>query len=129
MPARRPANPRCASPSTTPRPTWNVRSRRWTRRERDRQATMLAQTIEAIEPVDPSVLPELRAALARTLYHSLETGRMDRARTLATVNVSAARTLADRKSLVSALRALHDVSWSPGTAQQRLAILDELAHL
>jgi tetratricopeptide (TPR) repeat protein len=97
--------------------------------ERDRLVAMLEEAIEAVELVDPLVVSKLRAALAGALYHSLETGRMDRARAVATTNVSAARRLGDHDSLVSALRALHDVSWSPGTAHQRLVLLDELDHL
>jgi hypothetical protein len=97
--------------------------------ERDRQVAMLEEAVEAVEPVAPLVVAELRAALAGALNHSLETGRMDRARAVATTNVSAARRLGDHESLVSAPRALHDVSWSPGTADQRLVVLDELAQM
>jgi hypothetical protein len=82
-----------------------------------------------VEGVDVSLVCDLRAALARTLYHSLEAGRMARARAIAEQNLEVARAHGGGALLIAALRACHDVAWGPGTAIQRLALLDELERL
>ena len=97
--------------------------------ERDVQAAILESAIAAIGTLDPALRCDLRAALARTLYHSLEAGRMARGRAIATENLDTARTEGEDEVLIAALRARHDVEWSPGTASDRLAILDELEGL
>ncbi len=97
--------------------------------ERDAQAAMLEAAAAAVGTLDPALLCDLWAALALTLYHSLESGRMSRARDIAAQNLEAARALGGDEVLVRALRAGHDVEWSPGTAPTRLALLDELAPL
>ena len=42
--------------------------------ERDAQAAILESAVAAVGTLDPALLCDLRAALARTLYHSLEAG-------------------------------------------------------
>jgi hypothetical protein len=65
------------------------------------------------------------AALARDLYHSLDAPRADQARQLASLAVSLARRSGDPATLAHCLIAAHDVCWRPGSARERLAILDE----
>ncbi len=97
--------------------------------DRDAQAAILESAAAAVASLDPALHCDLISALARTLYHSMESGRMDRARDIAAENLKAARALGSADVLIRALRARHDVEWSPGTAAERLAVLDELAQL
>ena len=54
---------------------------------------------------------------------------MARGRAIAEQNLEAARAHGGDGLLVAALRARHDVDWGPGTAPQRLEVLDELEGL
>ena len=69
------------------------------------------------------------AALARTLYHSLEADQMARAARIAEHAVDLARRSGDAEATAEALLALHDVHWRPGHAEQRLEVLGRLAEV
>lgn len=94
--------------------------------ERDAQAALLQAAADVLG-VDPGPLAaRVHAALARTLYHSMEASRMARAGPVAEHAVDLARQSADPDAVVDALLALHDVNWAPGTAARRLDVLDQL---
>jgi hypothetical protein len=71
----------------------------------------------------------VNAALARDLYHSFDASRTARARQLAGHAVALARRSGDARTLAHCLFAAHDVCWRPGSAGERLAVLDELLGL
>jgi len=78
-------------------------------------------------PSDTALRSRLVAALARAYRHA-SGGEVDaRATALADEAVALARDSGDRTALGQALLALHDVLWRPGTARQRLEVLDEMA--
>ncbi|MGH9030571.1 MAG: ATP-binding protein [Acidimicrobiia bacterium] len=75
----------------------------------------------------PSVLrARVLASLARELHHSLEMTNRDRALVLARRAVDLARTQEDAATLGYSLLALHDACWRPGTAAERLVLLDDM---
>lgn len=71
----------------------------------------------------------VNAALARDLYHSLDASRTYRARQLAHHAVTLARRSGDPGTLARCLIAAHDMCWRPGSARERLTVLDELLAL
>ena len=71
----------------------------------------------------------VNAALARDLYHSLDAARTPQARQLAQHAVTLARGSRDPWTLAHCLIAAHDVCWRPGSARERLTVLDELLAL
>ncbi|MBW3664729.1 MAG: AAA family ATPase [Actinobacteria bacterium] len=79
-------------------------------------------------PDEPSDLgARVLAALARELYHSVGSERdWGRAPVLAQEAVHAARKLGDPGTLAFCLLALHDARWRPGTALERLVVVDEM---
>jgi predicted ATPase len=68
----------------------------------------------------------LNAALGQDLYHSLDASRTRQARQLAQHAVTLARGSGDPWTLAHCLITAHDVRWRPGSARDRLAVLDEL---
>ena len=93
-----------------------------------------ADVISALEeavrvlPRRPSVLrARLLAALARELHHAIDAEQdWERAPLLAAEAVDAARSTGDQGTLAFCLLALHDARWRPGTASDRLPVLDEM---
>ena len=94
--------------------------------ERDSHAAVLSAAIDAIGDDGAPLAARLHAALARTLYHSLETVQMARAALIAEHAVELARSSADAEAMAEALLALHDVRWHPGQARQRLEVVGDL---
>lgn len=68
----------------------------------------------------------LLASLARDLHHSWEEGNTARARPVAERAVAIARDVDDAGTLAFSLLALHDAGWGPGTAENRLPIVEEM---
>ena len=93
--------------------------------ERDSQAALLAAV--AIDGTSAALAARVQAALARTLYHSLEADQMAQAVPVAERAVEIARDSGDPLATADALQALHDVAWRPGQANRRLGVLDHLA--
>jgi len=95
--------------------------------ERDSHAALLASAAEALDGTPTALAARVQAALARTLYHSLEAGQMAQAVPVAEHAVEIARETGDPQATADALQALHDVAWRPGQANRRLDVLDHLA--
>jgi len=96
--------------------------------EREQTIALLQQAAGTAGPAaDLAALVD--AALARDLYHSLDASRTPQARQLASDAVTLARQSGDRWTLARCLIATHDVCWSPGSARDRLTVLDELLAL
>jgi hypothetical protein len=94
--------------------------------ERDSQAALLTAAAQALGDEPASLAARVHAALARTLYHSLEAGQMARAVPAAEHAAGLARGSGDPEANAEALLALHDVRWRPGQAGARLEVLDRI---
>jgi hypothetical protein len=96
----------------------------------EREQTIgLLQQAAATGGLTPELTALVNAALARDLYHSLDAARTPRARQLAQQAVTLARESTDRWILAHCLIAAHDLCWRPGSARDRLTVLDELLDL
>jgi hypothetical protein len=95
--------------------------------ERDSHAAVLTAAAEALDGASTALAAQVQAALARTLYHSLETDQMAQAVRIAEQAVEIAGDSGDPPATADALQALHDVAWRPGQASRRLDVLDHLA--
>jgi len=95
--------------------------------ERDSHAALLSAAAKALDGTSTALAAQVQAALARTLYHSLEAGQMAQAVPIAERAVEIARDSGDTPATADALQALHDVAWRPGQANRRLDVLDHLA--
>ena len=95
--------------------------------ERDSHAAVLAAAAEALDGTSTALAAQVQAALARTLYHSLEADQMAQAVPIAEHAVEIARDSGDPQATADALQALHDVAWRPGQANRRLDVIDRLA--
>jgi hypothetical protein len=95
--------------------------------ERDNHAALLAAAAEALDGTSTALAARVQAALARTLYHSLEADQMAQAVPIAEHAVEIARDSGDPSATADAMQALHDVAWRPGQANRRLDVLDHLA--
>jgi predicted ATPase len=93
--------------------------------EREQTIRLLQQAAEATD-LTGGLPALLNAALGQALYHSLDASRTGQARQLAQDAVTLARGSGDPKTLARCLITAHDVRWRPGTASDRLAVLDEL---
>jgi hypothetical protein len=71
----------------------------------------------------------VNAALAQDLYHSLDASRTRQARQRAHHAATLARRSGGPWTLARCLIAAHDVRWRPGSARERLTVLDELPAL
>ncbi|HEX6499447.1 MAG TPA: AAA family ATPase [Micromonosporaceae bacterium] len=71
------------------------------------------------------LLALLLAARARTLHHAAPAGSVE-AVPVADRAVALARTVGDDSTLAACLLAAHDARWRPGSARQRLPIVDEM---
>jgi hypothetical protein len=94
--------------------------------EHDNHAALLAATADALSDDATALGARVRATLARTLHHSLDTDQMARAPAVAQQAVALARRSRDPQATADALLALHDSCWRPGAAVQRMTVLDEL---
>jgi tetratricopeptide (TPR) repeat protein len=89
----------------------------------DEQAmTVLA---DAVDAGPGPLLPRLLAAQARSLHHKLSDP--DRPVAIAERAVELARASADPGLLAACLLALQDARWQPGSAAERLPIIEEMA--
>lgn len=116
---------RCADPSGLARAAIATHALGW----RDSHAESIALLDEAarVLPESPSVLrARVFAALARDLHHTRDTSGQGRAPALAAKAVADARQVDDPSTLAFCLLALHDASWQPGTAESRLAVIEEM---
>jgi AAA ATPase domain len=95
--------------------------------ERDSHAALLAAAAEALGGTPAALAARVQAALARTLYHSLEADQMARAVPIAERAVEIARDSGDPPATADAWQARHDVAWRPGQANRRLDVLGQLA--
>ena len=96
----------------------------------EREQTIgLLQQAAGTSGLTPGLAALVNAALARDLHHSLDASRTPRARQLAQHAVSLARGSRDLWTLAHCLIAAHDVCWRPGSARERLTVLDELLAL
>jgi predicted ATPase len=95
--------------------------------ERDSHAALLATAAKALDGTSTALAARAQAALARTLYHSLEADQMAQAVPIAELAVEIARDSGDPSATADALQALHDVAWRPGQANRRLSVLSHLA--
>ena len=95
--------------------------------ERDSHAALLAAAAEGLDGTSTALAARVQAALAQTLYHSLEAGQMAAAVAIAERAVEIACDCGDPSAAADALQALHDVAWRPGQASRRLNVLDDLA--
>ena len=94
--------------------------------ERDSHAALLTAAAQALGDELAALAARVHAALARTLYHSLEAGQMARAVPAAEHAAGLARGSGDPEANAEALLALHDVRWRPGQAGARLEVLDRI---
>ena len=97
--------------------------------ERDSHAAVLAAAIDALGDEPAALAARGHAALARTLYHSLEADQMARAALIAEHAVELAQGSGDAEATAETLLALHDAHWRPGHAEQRLEVLSRLAEV
>lgn len=95
--------------------------------------TVHAEAIDRLEealralPDAPSALrARALAALARELHHSVHEQDWERAPALAAEAAAIARGVDDPGTHAFALLALHDARWRPGSARERLVVLDEM---
>jgi tetratricopeptide (TPR) repeat protein len=96
--------------------------------EREQAIALLQQAADA-PGLTGDLAALINAALARDLHHSLDASRTRQARQLAHHAVTLARGSGDRWALAHCLIAAHDVGWWPGSARERLIVLDELLAL
>lgn len=88
---------------------------------------MLEEAVRVLPEQPSDVRARVLAGLARDLHHSVG-GEQDwgRAPVLAEEGVRVARELGDPGTLAFGLLALHDARWRPGTAPERLMVVDEM---
>ena len=96
--------------------------------EREQTIAMLEQAAAATALTD-DLAALVSAALARDLFHSLDASRTRQARQFASHAVTLARQSGDSWTLARCLLAAHDVCWQPGSASERLTVVDELMAL
>ena len=96
--------------------------------EREQTIRLLQQAAGTTGPAG-ELAALVSAALARDLHHSLDASRTPQARQLAHQAVTLARGSGDPWTLAHCLIAAHDVRWRPGSARERLTVLEELLAL
>jgi hypothetical protein len=93
-----------------------------------RTTTALLEAAAAELPADPpsALRARVLTALVRSMRH--QAVGVDQPRIVAAAEdaVAVARAAADPAALASALLALHDAHWQPGSGRVRLAVLDEM---
>jgi hypothetical protein len=96
---------------------------------RDQNVRLLEEASSYLAPQASPLRARAMASLARELHHSWDPGTDDRARAVATGAVEVARSLDDPATLAFCLLALHDASWSIGSAIDRIPIVAEMLDL
>src|SRR5438552_2564520 len=87
---------------------------------------LLQEALDGLGERDPGLRARLLARLAINLYWAPEPGRV---LALSEEAVTLARQLGDPRDLAAVLRARWIALWRPETAEERLAIADEILHL
>ena len=96
---------------------------------RDRTIRLLEESVST--PADRAIPLRARtlASLARELHHTWDPAVDERARAVAADAAALARQLDDPATLAFCLLALHDTTWSVGSAAERLPIVAEMLDL
>ena len=95
---------------------------------RDQQLALLGEAAAMVDRPTP-LRARVLACLARELHHSWEEANLARAPAVAEEAVALARELDDPATLSFALLALHDARWRPGSAGERLPVVEEMLAL
>ena len=95
---------------------------------RDQQLALLGEAAAMADRPTP-LRARVLACLARELHHSWEEANLARAPAVAEEAVALARELDDPATLSFALLALHDARWRPGSAGERLPVVEEMLAL
>ena len=96
---------------------------------RDHNVRLLEEASSSLADQSSPLRARVLASLARELHHTWDPGTDDRAREVAVEAVDVARSLDDPSTLAYCLLALHDTSWSVGSAGERLPIVAEMLDL
>ena len=96
---------------------------------RDHNVRLLEEASSSLAGQSSPLRARVLASLARELHHTWDPGTDDRAREIALEAVDVARSLDDPSTLAYCLLALHDTSWSVGSAGERLPIVAEMLDL
>ena len=95
----------------------------------DHNVRLLEEASSSLAGQSSPLRARVLASLARELHHTWDPGTDDRAREVAVEAVDVARSLDDPSTLAYCLLALHDTSWSVGSAGERLPIVAEMLDL
>ena len=96
---------------------------------RDRTIRLLEESVSILADHPTALRARTLASLARELHHSWDPTVDERARAVAAEAADLARQLDDAATLAFCLLALHDTSWSVGSAAERLPIVAEMLDL
>ena len=96
---------------------------------RDRTIRLLEESVSILADHPTALRARTLASLARELHHSWDPAVDERARAVAADATAIARQLDDAATLAFCLLALHDTSWSVGSAPERLPIVAEMLDL
>jgi tetratricopeptide (TPR) repeat protein len=96
---------------------------------RDHNVRLLEEASSGLAGQSSPLRARVLASLARELHHTWDPGTDDHARDVAVEAVDVARSLDDPSTLAYCLLALHDASWSVGSARERLPIVAEMLDL
>jgi hypothetical protein len=92
---------------------------------RDDVIADLEEALNALADADPAMEARLTATLARELQHSVASDR-PRAEPLSRRALELGRQSDDANALLACLLARHDVLWTPGTAEERVPVAQEI---
>ena len=96
---------------------------------RDNTVRLLEEASRNLADQSSPLRARVLASLARELHHTWDPRSDERAREIASAAVDIARPLDDPSTLAYCLLALHDTSWSVGSAGERLPIVAEMLDL
>ena len=96
---------------------------------RDHNVRLLEEASRSLADQSSTLRARVLASLARELHHTWDPRSDERAREIASEAVDIARSLDDPSTLAYCLLALHDTSWSVGSAGERLPIVAEMLDL
>lgn len=92
---------------------------------RDDVIADLEEALNELADADPAMEARLTATLARELQHSVASDR-PRAEPLSRRALELGRQSDDANALLACLLARHDVLWTPGTAEERVPVAQEI---
>ena len=96
---------------------------------RDRTIRLLEESVSTLADRATPLRARTLASLARELHHTWDPAVDERARAVAADAAALARQLDDPATLAFCLLALHDTTWSVGSAAERLPIVAEMLDL